>query len=129
MAGLYLHVPFCRQACHYCDFHFSTQTKHMDDLVAAMVQETACGSPLNPRWKTKPSPPSTWGRNPSILPPTCSKIWSGCSRVGQPVTDFREVTLEANPEDMTETQIQAWLELVTRLSLGSSRSTTTPWLG
>ena len=51
MAGLYLHVPFCRQACHYCDFHFSTQTKHMADLVDAMVRESHLRLSSDPRWK------------------------------------------------------------------------------
>ena len=39
MAGLYLHIPFCKQACHYCDFHFSTNRDRMDELVLAMVRE------------------------------------------------------------------------------------------
>ena len=39
MAGIYLHIPFCRQACHYCDFHFSTQVKTMGDLLQAMRNE------------------------------------------------------------------------------------------
>ena len=39
MAGLYLHIPFCRQACYYCDFHFSTDLSQRVDLVNAMVHE------------------------------------------------------------------------------------------
>ena len=39
MAGLYLHVPFCKQACHYCDFHFSTDVSPRTELVEALVQE------------------------------------------------------------------------------------------
>ena len=39
MAGFYLHIPFCRKACHYCDFHFSTQLSKIDEMVAAMKQE------------------------------------------------------------------------------------------
>ena len=39
MSGLYLHIPFCRQACHYCDFHFSTVQKSLPDLMGAMRQE------------------------------------------------------------------------------------------
>ncbi len=39
MAGLYLHIPFCKQACHYCDFHFSTSPDHHLELIRAMSAE------------------------------------------------------------------------------------------
>ena len=39
MAGIYLHIPFCKQACHYCDFHFSTSLKHKAPLLEAMLLE------------------------------------------------------------------------------------------
>ena len=39
MAGLYLHIPFCKQACHYCDFHFSTSLGLKSRLVEAIVRE------------------------------------------------------------------------------------------
>ena len=39
MPGLYLHIPFCKQACHYCDFHFSTVLKNKDAMVEALVRE------------------------------------------------------------------------------------------
>ena len=39
MAGIYIHIPFCKQACHYCDFHFSTSLKKKDELINALVKE------------------------------------------------------------------------------------------
>jgi len=39
MAGIYLHIPFCKKACHYCNFHFSTQTSEMQSFVDALIQE------------------------------------------------------------------------------------------
>ena len=39
MSGLYLHIPFCKKACHYCNFHFSTSMRYADDMVAAIQQE------------------------------------------------------------------------------------------
>lgn len=39
MAGIYIHIPFCRRACHYCDFHFSTQLKYRQDFVQALIRE------------------------------------------------------------------------------------------
>ena len=39
MAGIYLHIPFCKQACHYCNFHFSTSLKYKEDMLSAMLRE------------------------------------------------------------------------------------------
>lgn len=39
MAGIYLHIPFCKQACYYCDFHFSTSLKRKDELIKAIANE------------------------------------------------------------------------------------------
>ena len=39
MFGIYIHIPFCRTACHYCDFHFSTNTQTMEAMEAALVKE------------------------------------------------------------------------------------------
>ena len=39
MAGIYIHIPFCKQACHYCDFHFSTGLKNKDAFISALKKE------------------------------------------------------------------------------------------
>ena len=39
MSGIYIHIPFCKQACHYCDFHFSTNLKKKDEMVLALAKE------------------------------------------------------------------------------------------
>ena len=39
MAGIYIHIPFCRKACHYCDFHFSTSLKNVDEVYHAIIKE------------------------------------------------------------------------------------------
>ena len=39
MSGIYIHIPFCKQACHYCDFHFSTSIKKKDEMVLALAKE------------------------------------------------------------------------------------------
>ena len=39
MAGVYIHIPFCRKACHYCNFHFSTSSAYKSDMLAAMEKE------------------------------------------------------------------------------------------
>ena len=39
MSGIYIHIPFCKQACHYCDFHFSTSMKKKEEMVLAIANE------------------------------------------------------------------------------------------
>ena len=39
MAGIYIHIPFCKQACHYCDFHFSTSLQTKDAVIQAILKE------------------------------------------------------------------------------------------
>jgi oxygen-independent coproporphyrinogen-3 oxidase len=41
MSGIYIHIPFCKKACHYCNFHFSTQIQHIDEFVDALLIEMA----------------------------------------------------------------------------------------
>ena len=41
MAGIYVHIPFCKKACHYCDFHFATNTKGIPELLQAIQLEAA----------------------------------------------------------------------------------------
>src|ERR1051325_3788841 len=40
LAGIYLHIPFCKQACNYCNFHFSTSLRYKNELLAALLKET-----------------------------------------------------------------------------------------
>jgi len=39
MSGIYIHVPFCKKACHYCNFHFSTTAGYIDEMVTAIRKE------------------------------------------------------------------------------------------
>ena len=122
MAGVYLHVPFCRQACHYCDFHFSTNTQTVDAMVRAIASEARLRAPhflgsLN-------GPVTTLylgGGTPSLLPPDAMKrLVRGVSDALQlDVSTLAEVTLEANPEDLEDARLDAWLEAgFNRLSVG-----------
>ena len=93
----------------------------MADLVDAMVQEPTSGSPRPALERPNLHHPLPRRRHPVHPAPDLLKaLVSGVLKaVGQDASDFREVTLEANPEDMTKAQIQTWLGLgVTRLSLG-----------
>ncbi len=117
MAGLYLHVPFCRQACHYCDFHFSTTRSNVDDLVSAMVQEMEVrndflqGSSLSTIY--------FGGGTPSLLTAEqLEKLFAGIRR-NFTIDETAEITLEANPDDITTESLSSWkTQGVNRLSIG-----------
>jgi oxygen-independent coproporphyrinogen-3 oxidase len=115
MAGLYLHVPYCRKACTYCDFHFSTQLGTQDRMVEAMQQE------IKHRINDI-APMNTWywgGGTPSILGiGSMEKLIATCHEVA-PLAQGGEFTLEANPEDLTASNLTEWRNLgINRLSVG-----------
>jgi oxygen-independent coproporphyrinogen III oxidase len=117
MAGIYLHVPFCRQACVYCNFHFSTSLKQVDSVVAAMMREIA----LKKHRLGGEIPETVYigGGTPSLLPPaTITKIWDAI-QTAFPNIELSEFTLEANPDDLTPTYLKALRQTpVNRLSIG-----------
>jgi oxygen-independent coproporphyrinogen-3 oxidase len=122
MAGIYIHVPFCRQACHYCDFHFSTKTSNAEGMVHAMVQEAQMRWTQNPAWHVERFRTLyLGGGTPSLLSPALSKtLLEGVAEACHvQLEDLDEVTLEANPEDLTPASLAAWKDAgVTRLSVG-----------
>jgi oxygen-independent coproporphyrinogen-3 oxidase len=129
MAGIYLHIPFCRQACHYCDFHFSTQVKTMDDMLQAMRRELQ--SRRNYLEGETIETIYFGGGTPSLLPTDdiqriLDDIYKHFRIVAQP-----EITLEANPDDLTYHKIVELARTpVNRLSIGiqSFRSQDLQWM-
>jgi len=116
MAGIYIHIPFCKKACHYCNFHFSTSNRLQQDFVAALLQEIE----LRKTYITEPvSTIYFGGGTPSILPSIdikriLTKIAEECK-----VDEGIEITLEANPDDITKEKLQEWRECgINRLSIG-----------
>ncbi len=117
MAGIYLHIPFCKQACFYCDFHFSTSLKKKDELVSCLIKEIEIrkGELQNEVIETI----YLGGGTPSLL--AIDEIQSIIDAIhsNYKVIENPEITLEANPDDLSETVI---LELakspVNRLSIG-----------
>ncbi|HRS38836.1 MAG TPA: radical SAM family heme chaperone HemW, partial [Bacteroidia bacterium] len=117
MSGLYLHIPFCRQACHYCDFHFSTVQKSLPDLMGAMRQE------LRMRAAELPGPTIDTvyfgGGTPSLLPIGELEATFRVIRELFHVSETAEITLEANPDDLDPAALEAWRSLgINRLSVG-----------
>lgn len=134
MAGIYVHVPFCRQACHYCDFHFSTNTQTTGRMVRALVQEANMRCATEPSWREEPFHTLyLGGGTPSLLSPDhIRELMVGVGEAcGVDVRGLNEVTLEANPEDLSRERLEAWREAgVSRLSIGiqSFHDDTLTWM-
>ena len=116
MAGLYIHIPFCRKACHYCNFHFSTTLHQKNDLVDALLAEIAIAL-ANPT--SAFSTVYFGGGTPSLLPPQDLQRLMDAVKTHGSITPDLECTLEANPDDINPDQLQAWKSIgINRLSLG-----------
>jgi oxygen-independent coproporphyrinogen III oxidase len=118
LSGLYLHIPFCRKACTYCDFHFSTNTAGMERVLDAMEKEL-----LDRSGELQDKTTGTiyfGGGTPSLIPPQrIRRFLELASRLFQ-MDPHAEVTLEANPDDITPERLAIWKDLgINRLSLGT----------
>jgi oxygen-independent coproporphyrinogen-3 oxidase len=117
MAGIYIHIPFCRQACHYCDFHFSTSMKKKDAMVLAIAKEIAmrkeefAGQTVETIY--------FGGGTPSVLTNVDIQLLIDAVYSNYNVGAGPEITLEANPDDLS---IERITELshsqINRLSIG-----------
>jgi oxygen-independent coproporphyrinogen-3 oxidase len=117
MAGLYIHVPFCRQACRYCDFYFIVSLKYRDEYVSALLKELAQRSkqPMAEEISTI----YLGGGTPSVLSKEqLQKIMEGVHH-DYSVMESAEITLEANPDDLTVDYLRFIKEIgFNRLSVG-----------
>ncbi len=117
MAGIYIHIPFCRQACHYCSFHFSTSLKNKGTLVLAIQEELKLKQQLFADREIH----SLYfgGGTPSLLTPEELTAIMTSVRKNYSLTRDAEITLEANPEDVSTQKLSAWSKLgINRLSIG-----------
>lgn len=116
MAGLYVHIPFCKQACHYCDFHFSTDTGTRIELVNALTHELALqkdylGEEINTIY--------LGGGTPSILNRGELDTLFSVIRTHFTLAPHAEITLEANPDDLTKEKLKEICAIgINRLSIG-----------
>lgn len=117
MSGIYIHIPFCKQACHYCDFHFSTSLKKKDEMILALAREIEIRK--NEFQDAVVETIYFGGGTPSLLSIEdlrflISEIYSNYNVVENP-----EITLEANPDDLTNERIVVLSNLeINRLSIG-----------
>jgi oxygen-independent coproporphyrinogen III oxidase len=117
MPGLYVHIPFCKQACHYCDFHFSTRQRTRDQVMEAIRKEL---------WdradEFKDQTLDTiylGGGTPTILHPEELRLLFNEIEGSYDIKEGAEITLECNPDDVTDARSSMWRHLgFNRLSIG-----------
>lgn len=118
MAGIYVHIPFCRRACHYCDFHFTTNLKGSDSLVRAILAEVE----LRKDYLKGESISTIYfgGGTPSLLPAHSIELILNKLAAHHSIEKNIEITLEANPEDLSFEKLKELRSLgINRLSLGT----------
>ena len=117
MAGIYIHIPFCKQACHYCDFHFSTSMKYKTEMVEALALEITMRKDEAADEKIETI--YFGGGTPSVL--RNDEIIFLINKVYQEydVVENPEITLEANPDDLSPERIVELSKTpINRLSIG-----------
>ena len=116
MSGIYIHIPFCKQACHYCDFHFSTSLKKKTELVAAICKELAL---RKDEIKGEIQTIYFGGGTPSLLTLEELEQILDVVKSNFSISVDPEITLEANPDDLTKNVIlQLSKSPINRLSIG-----------
>ncbi len=117
MSGIYIHIPFCKQACHYCDFHFSTSMGKKEAMVKALCKELE----LRKKEFEDVSVETIYfgGGTPSVL--ELGEIQALINTVYQhyDLRQYPEITLEANPDDLSNKKIKQLSDSpINRLSIG-----------
>ena len=117
MSGIYIHIPFCKKVCFYCDFHFTVSLKHKDRLINAILKEVD----LRKDYLTKNDIETIYfgGGTPSILNINdIAKILSQIYKYFS-IAPQAEITLEANPDDLNKSYLQELKNIgINRLSIG-----------
>ena len=117
MSGIYIHIPFCKQACHYCDFHFSTSMKKKDDMVLAIAKEIQMRK--NESENEIIETIYFGGGTPSVLTLAEINFLIAAVYANYAVAENPEITLEANPDDLSSERIIEWSKSkINRLSIG-----------
>lgn len=118
MAGIYIHIPFCKQACHYCNFHFSTSLKLKNDFLLALLKEIVWQKDYLGDQKVETI--YFGGGTPSLL--TRSELGQVLDKLSScfNIDTGAELTLEANPDDISAERVLEWKSAgINRFSLGT----------
>jgi oxygen-independent coproporphyrinogen-3 oxidase len=117
MSGIYIHIPFCKKICYYCDFHFSLNLSHKESFIVALLKEIV----LQKDYLSNKTIETIYfgGGTPSILSSTdINQIFSQLERHFD-LSTVGEITLEANPDDLSLDYLQALKQTrINRLSIG-----------
>jgi len=117
LAGIYIHIPFCKQACYYCNFHFTTSLRRKNELVAALLSELDLR-----KGYLEDEPVQTiylGGGTPSLLDAGHLRLLMEKILGNYNVIARAEITLETNPDDIADDKLKAWKEIgIDRLSIG-----------
>jgi oxygen-independent coproporphyrinogen III oxidase len=118
VAGIYIHIPFCKQRCTYCDFHFSTSfSNYYSEMISCLILEIK-----NRAFELRGQHVETiyfGGGTPSLISSSDLNNLLGEISNNYDVIDLPEITLEANPDDMTISNLRSWKKAgVNRLSVG-----------
>ena len=117
MAGIYIHIPFCSQACHYCDFHFSTSLKNKQRIINAINTELI----IQKHYLKSQLIQTIYfgGGTPSIIDSVSLSHIMETIETNYKLVKNTEITIEANPEDISQKQILSWSNIgFNRISLG-----------
>lgn len=118
MAGIYLHIPFCKKACHYCDFHFSTSVQYKDKMLSALRHEIMLR--MHYLGKEKIETIYFGGGTPSVLSADEIQILIDEITSRFEVSADAEITLEANPDDLNAQKVRELRQTpVNRFSIGA----------
>ena len=117
MAGIYIHIPFCKQACHYCDFHFSTSLTYKDELLSVIAKEMKIqkdylgNQTIETIYLGGGTPSLLSGDEVSVLIEKIQKLFK--------VSPHAEITLEANPDDLNLQKLREFRTTpINRFSIG-----------
>lgn len=117
MAGIYIHIPFCKQACNYCNFHFSTSLKMKDDMLAAIHYELE----LQKHYQQHPVIETIYlgGGTPSLLSADELNRLTEIIGTHYNINNLKEYTIETNPDDLNPQYIKSLKSTpVSRFSIG-----------
>lgn len=117
MSGIYIHIPFCKQACHYCDFHFSTSLKNVQHVIDCIKKELILHSDY-----LKGKTVNTiyfGGGTPSVIHPDFIFETMNVIKNNFNLAKKLECTIEVNPEDVSSNKLYNWHKYgINRISIG-----------
>lgn len=116
MAGIYIHIPFCRKACHYCNFHFSTSLQKAPEVLISIEKEMEIRSE---ELKEEINTVYFGGGTPSLIESEAIASMLNQAKKYFKIAPDAEITLEANPDDINIQKAKSWKSIgINRFSLG-----------